>query len=536
MSKRLLPLIPPGLAVVQVLPTPDRVTIVVQPRSPTAACPDCGTPSRSVHSRYERHLGDLPWQGRPVALHVQARRFRCPIPACSRQTFAERLPGTAASTARRTERLGNLHGCLGMALGGEAGARLASRLAISTSPDTLLRAVRASGSSGQAPPIPRILGVDDWAWRRGHRYGTALVDLERNTVVDLLPDRQAETLATWLREHPGVEVIARDRAGAYADGARQGAPEAVQVTDRWHLLRNLGDAVHALADRHVSAICRAAQAVAEEGCAIAAAEPAPPAAPRPPNAAERASQASLGRRQARYEEAARLHGQGVSIRRIAALLGAERKTVRGWLRCGAAPSWRKPKRGSALDQYVPLLERRWTEGCHNAARLWREAAAAGYAGRPGTVRAWATQRRGEQAASGASQPSSAAPPSGRRVGRLLMADTDKLADGERRLVARLLADAPKLAGAVAVAKRLHRVLRKESDEALSKVLAAAADTPLAGFAANLSRDANAVQAALDLPWTTSPVEGQVNRIKTIKRSMYGRAGFDLLRARVLNAA
>lgn len=226
----------------------------------------------------------------------------------------------------------------------------------------------------------------------------------------------------------------------------------------------------------------------------------------------------------------------MSIRRVAALLGAERKTVRGWLRRGAAPSWRKPKRGSALDPFVPLLERRWAEGWHNAARLWREAAAAGFAGRPGTVRAWATRRRGARSVSGAPQPSAAARPSGRRVGRLLMADIDKLANDDRRFVARLLADAPKLADAVAVAKRLHCLLRKEGSKPLQDVLTAAADTLLAGFAASLSRDKDAMQAALDLPWTTSPVEGQVNRIKTIKRSMYGRAGFNLLRARVLNAA
>lgn len=536
MPKRLLPLIPPGLVVVQVLPTPDRVIIVAQPCSTSAACPDCGILSHSIHSRYERHLGDLPWQGRPVALRIQARRFRCPAPACVRQTFAERLLGIAAAAARRTERLGGLHSYIGLALGGEAGARLALRLAIGTSPDTLLRAVRGSGVGVPAMPTPRVLGVDDWAWRRGHRYGTVLVDLERNTVVDLLPDRQAETLATWLRGHPGVEVIARDRAGAYADGARQGAPNAVQVADRWHLLRNLGDAVHALADQHGGAVRRAAQAVAEEDAASAAAEPSSLVVSRPSNAAERASQASFSRRQARYEEAARLYGQGVSILRIAALLGTERKTVRSWLRRGGAASWQKPRRGSALDPHVPLLERRWAEGCHNAARLWREVVAAGYAGRPGTVRIWATRRRREQGLSKVSQPLSAAPPAGRRVGRLLMADTDKLADGDRRFVARLLADTPKLAGAIEVAKRLNRLLRKHGSDSFQDVLTAAADTLLAGFAAGLGRDQAAVQAALDLPWTTSPVEGQVNRIKTIKRSMYGRAGFDLLRTRVLHAA
>ena len=280
--------------------------------------------------------------------------------------------------------------------------------------------------------------------------------------------------------------------------------------------------------------------MAEQHAATTAAQPAPPARPRPPNAAERASQASLSRRQARYEEAARLHGQGVSIRRIAALLGAERKTVRGWLRRSGAPSWRKPKRGSALDPHVPLLERRWSEGCHNAAQLWREIAAAGYAGRPGRVRAWATRCRDGRLAPQSQGAAPAAPipqpPSGRRVGRLLMADMDRLADDERQFVTRLLADMPTLADAVLVARRLHRVLRKEGDEPLRDVLTAATDTLLADFAASLARDQNAVQAALDLPWTTSPVEGQVNRIKTIKRSMYGRAGFDLLRARVLNTA
>jgi transposase len=439
--------------------------------------------------------------------------------------------------SRRTERLGEVQRCLGLALGGEAGARLAGRLAMPTSGDTLLRMACATGKSGEVPrPAPRVLGVDDWAWRRGHRYGTALVDLERNVVVDLLQDRQAETLATWLRQYPGVEVVARDRAGAYADGIRQGAPAARQVADRWHLLRSLGDAVQSLADRHGAAARRAARHVVSGQAEIVAAAPAPSPTPRPLSRAEQASQASLLRRQARYEEVAKLHDEGMSLRRIAGLLGAERKTVRSWLRLGHAPLWRKPMRIGVLNAHMPFLERRWTEGCHNAAQLWRELVALGFSGRPTTVRAWATGRR---QASGSVSAWPARPvwqlPTRRGIARLLMADTHALGETERAFVVQLLTDAPDLAKAVAAAKNLRRVLRRDGGEGLEAALATAERTSLAGFVSGLRRDADAVQAALDLPWTTSPVEGQINRLKMIKRTMYGRAGFALLRARVLHA-
>ncbi len=386
-------------------------------------------------------------------------------------------------------------------------------------------------------PTPKVLGVDDWAWRRGHRYGTILVDLERNVVVDLLPDRQAETLADWLRQHPGVEVVARDRAGAYADGIRQGAPEAVQVSDRWHLLRNLGDAVRAVVDRHHGAIQRAAKQVPEQPP-----EPLGDRAPAVPanmkvTSAQRRSQDAHARRHGRYEEAARLRAAGVSISSIAALIGAERKTIRRWLRAGKAPLWTKPPRGSTLTPYENYLDGRWAEGCRNAALLWRELGTRGFSGRPGVVRRWAETRRKKQSQASAKSAAATVPlPSGCRLAQLLMADPHALPTAERSLVTRLLDQVPAVADAITAAKRLNDLLRKKTSEGLIHILDAAADTPLKDFAASLRRDIGAIQAALDLPWTTSPVEGQINRLKMLKRTMYGRAGFKLLRARVLHAA
>ena len=496
-----------------VLPTPDRLTIVVAQGQNAAACPDCAAPSLRVHSRHERMMADLPWQGRTVTLRVLTRRFRCLNPDCPRATFAERLPEAAAAPlARRTARLADLQRHLGLALGGEAGARLAARLAVPTSADTLLRMARravrpAAGSAARPAPPPRVLAVDDWAWRRGHRYGTVLVDLERSRIVDLLPDRRAETLAGWLQANPGVEVVARDRAGAAAE-------------------------------RHHAA----AKRIGREILAASAAEAHPDAATvqARPSAAARRSEAARARRHARFEEAARLNAAGASLGEISRCLHVDRKTLRRWLRAGGVPAWRQPKRGSALDPHAGYLERRWAEGCRNAARLWRELSAMGFQGRPAMVRAWATRRRCAGPAS-MGGPSAAdgrpwQPPSGRRVGRVLMADVASLCDADRAFAARLLEEVPALAAAVDAARRLALLLRKRSDEDLDDVLAAAAATPLAGFVSELRKDLAAVRAALALPWTTGPAEGHVNRIKLLKRTMYGRAGFGLLRARVLHAA
>jgi transposase len=206
----LLSFIPRVLQVTRLLPTPDRVTIEALPRPAAAECPACGLVTRRIHSFYGRVLHDLPWKGRPVTIEVSARRFRCLNRGCPRQTFAERLFGVMAPSSRRTGRPKELQRHLAMALGGEAATRLATRLAVPISADTLLRMASARLPAETARSVPRVLGIDDWAWRRGHHYGTILVNLETNMVVDLLADGEAATVGRWLRGHPGVEIVARE--------------------------------------------------------------------------------------------------------------------------------------------------------------------------------------------------------------------------------------------------------------------------------------------------------------------------------------
>jgi transposase len=237
LSRRFPPLIPAGLSVVQVLPAADRVTIVTAPTPSQSACPLCGGLSGRAHSHYTRTLADLPWSGRVVAVQVRARRFRCATADCPRRVFTERLPEVARPRARRSERLADVQRHLGLALGGAAGSRLADKLAMPVSGATLRGATLlrlVAGTELPAPPAPRVVGLDEWARRRGLTYGTILCDLERRTIVDLLPDRSAETVAAWLRRHPSVRVIARDRASVFGRGIREGAPSAA-ASGRGHL-------------------------------------------------------------------------------------------------------------------------------------------------------------------------------------------------------------------------------------------------------------------------------------------------------------
>ncbi len=398
---------PAGSRLVRAVLDGHTLTVVLATTASTAPCPLCGSDARRVHSPYTRRLADLPGFGRAVRLQVTVRRFSCPEPACPRRIFAERLAGFAAPHARTTARLQQTHTAIGCALGGEAGARLTLSLAIATSADTLLRRVKELHDGSL--PSPRFVGIDDWAWRKGQRYGTIVVDLQRGHVIDLLPDRDAVTVKRWLKEHPGVALISRDRWSDYAQAAAEAAPDAQQVTDRWHLLKNLREAIERLFERESGTITQALKTTEPAPESVGAAPGMPavedrpasdqPSSPQPDDLAaasprQQVKRAKRQRRVERFERVHELHRQGRPIRGIARELGLSRKAVRRYLRRTACPDWRpgRPAR-SGLDKDRKDIDRRLEEGCTNAAELYRELAAQGCRLSYPTVRRFVTKRR-----------------------------------------------------------------------------------------------------------------------------------------------
>ncbi len=522
---------------------------------PTACCPDCGVSARRRHSWYRRQLGDLPWQGLAVRISLRTRRWFCDTPDCTRRIFTERFPALALPHGRRTARLATLLTALAFALGGRPGARLLAAIGPVVSHDTLINTIRRA-TEPPAPP-PRVLGVDDWSYRRGKVFGTILVDLERRRPIDLLPDRTAASFAAWLKAHPGVEIIARDRGGAYADGARRGAPEAVQVADRFHLVKNLGEVVERLADRQQAAIRAAVIATPTDPPdrpAVATAPLVGPPVATPPTAtrATRERAQRQVRRQTRHEEIRALHERGLSQRAIAAALGVARETVARMLRTAQCPQYGpRPPKATMLTPHESYLRARWAAGERNAAILWREVRTRGFTGSAATVRIFVGQWRATPGRSGphprhavapVDTPAPASAPrwrSPRQVAWLLRRPEGELSPGQRRFLARLPEHWPSATTIRALAQDFDRLVHERNAGALAPWLARAAasgETEFREFAAGLRRDRAAVEAALTLEWSSGQVEGQVNRLKSLKRAMFGRANVDLLRRRVLGMA
>lgn len=508
--------------------------------SPAARCPGCGQPSDRAHSRYWRPLTDLPIRNLPVVLRVRARRFFCRLQDCPRRIFAERLPG-ADVRIRRTRRLrANLRD-IALADGGEAGSRLAGRLGMRASPSYLLRLTRQTAT---APvPTPRVLGVDDWAKRKGRSYGAILVDLEERRVVDLLDDATAGAFALWLKAHPGVEVISRDRGGSFADGGRAGAPDALQVADRWHLLKNLGDAVEAYLQRIHRQLPLAEPATSAAAISVSAVSTPPPAAP-PLAQHEQDRLRRRSRRLDRYEAVRTLHRQGLSLRAVAQTLDLNRETVRKYVTADAFPE-RAPRqrRLSILAPHRAYLEQRWRDGCRNGAALVRELRERGYTGGRSIVADAVHALRGDAcvvdptAVAAIVERAETRRASPRHVRWWFVRWADDLDGDDRDALERLLAAHDEARTVYALAQSFGVLVRERRRDALTDWLAEARRGPreLRGFAAGIERDRAAVKAALTEPWSQGQTEGQINKLKLTKRKMFGRGKLDLLRHRILEA-
>ena len=537
--------------------TPDLIAVARTSRIRTAACPVCGHLSDRVHSRYRRVLADLPLCGRAFVLVLRLRKLLCPNAGCLRHVFCERVHALAAAHARSTTRLVHLQRTLGLALGGEPGSRLAAELAVPTSGDTILRRVKAIPAEPETSY--RFVGIDDFALRKGHTYGTILVDLQRGRVIDLFDGRDGVPVATWLKSHPGIEVITRDRWAAYANACSVGAPQATQVADRFHLVGNIRELVERLFEQHASALDAALEpppttvanshletapipVISSEQTPVTPpsvnAVCNPNATPEPATDSPPVRSHRQQRRQDRFDDVRRLRLAGQSIRRIARALRISSTTVLRYARCTQCPDWNPGvPRGTRLDRFQTQVDAFIREGGRTATVLHRRLKSQGCDSSYCAVLRFLGRRL--QAAGIAPVGSSRGPPRPRRPpARALSFEfvrrVENRSDEENERMTTVTA-IPELCGSLKLASELLEMTRGESKTLLSDWLVrveASGSRLVQSFAEALRTDSAAVQAALSTSWSNGPVEGQVNRLKCVKRTMYGRAGLALLRARV----
>lgn len=473
--------------------------------------------SRRVHSRYERRLADAAVGGREMVVHLRARRFRCGNKLCERLTFAEQVPGLTFRYGRRSLLQRQVLQRVAVALGGRPGARLAERLAVPVHATTLIRLIRTVPAPQR--PTPRVLGVDEFAIRRGHTYNTILVDIETSQPVDVLPDREADTFAAWLTAHPGVEIICRDRAGYYADGAARAAGNAIQVADRWHLINNLSKAVERAVKRHRKHL-----------------QPDPPPIEISHAEAQTADGPRAQRTRTRHAEIHALLDKGWKPGQIAKALQLDPKTVRKYAVAASAEELITTVRRTSklLEPHKPHLRQRTADGCTSTQTLLAEIRDQGYRGSERTLRRWLIRLRGTIA-----EPETASPIKVRDLVAWIMRPHEKLTESERLELKRVCATNQELAATRDLARRFTVLLRELRGNQLEQWVGHAEDGPvreIAAFAAGLRKDWKAVVAGLTLPHSSGRVEGRINKIKRLKRNMFGRANHDLLRLRILHGA
>jgi transposase len=534
--------LPAEITITSVDPSPTELVMGVACQAPRMECPECHQPSARIHGSYQRTVADLPCAGRNVILVLTVRKFVCGTPTCPRKIFTERLTGLVESYARMTSRLIALIQALGLVAGGQMGTRQADRTGIATTPSTLLRHLMQL----PAPAIRavRVLGVDDFAWRKRFTYGTILVDLERRKIIDVLADRESATVETWLKEHPEVTIVSRDRGKEFAKAATLGAPQARQVVDRFHLVRNLSEVL-----KEILGHCRAeirqgkAPVPQSETAGKEHMRPLPTAATwqqRTPAHVKKAHQARQASREDRYQQMTTLRAQGLTQREVAKRIGMSERAVRNWLKRGAAPTnERRFRRRSVFDPYAAYVLERWQAGIHEAKQLYEEIQVQGFSGTVRIVQRFVQALRDNPEkiflppATGADRFSS------NTATWLFIRDPKQLTSekqAELELICQCSETARKTYELTQQFMTMLRLRRGQEFEAWLSAVEASHIPELRRFAYSLLKDKEAVVAGLTLPYSNGPVEAQVQKLKLVKRSMYGRAKLSLLRQRLLNAA
>jgi transposase len=522
--------------------------------SPSAICPDCGVTSHSRHSRYWRKLRDLPLQGACVTIKVLLGRWRCRRRECVRQIFTERVAGVLLPHSQHTVRLSEVHRLVGRALGGRSGQRLLNRLGMPSSRHTLLRQVIKGARGSASQPTVRVLGVDDWAWSKGQSFGTILVDLERSEVVDLLPTRSAKALSEWLAKHPEVMMVSRDRQGSYAQGTRCATPEAVQIADRFHLTFNLRQAV----EREL-AVRRPFLRFTSKSTPVLPPSPSGEKEKRQDrkiqirsSVQKQNAEVARLRRQQQLELFQTIHQMkttGMAVIEIANHLGLNRRRIDRWLRLDTLPERnRMEPRPGMVESFRGYLQQRWDTGCRHGRTLFAEIQALGYVGAFSPLAQLLSPWRQPpplesvtEFAEAMPQEETPKPPAARQISpqvavALLTKFRTDLTPQQEEIVDTLKQQCPDFAAMRELVLSFRNVLRLGKLVGLHSWMERAQNSgihAMTRFVRTLKQDLNAIEAAVTEPWSNGPVEGHINRLKTLKRQMYGRAGVELLRARLL---
>lgn len=514
----------------------DTIGLVVESTAHQAVCPKCLEESAEIHSTYVRYPKDLAWAEWTVILHLEVKRFFCRNGKCPKKTFAEQFSGLVKRYARRTERVITRQKVIGMNVCARTTEQVLQLAQIGVSDTTVNRLIRDLPDP-EAASI-RVLGVDDWAKRKRHAYGTILIDHERQRVVDILSDREAESIQKWLEKHPEIEIITRDRGQNYIEGISSGAPGATQIADRFHLLQNLREMLQRMFES-----CYQELKTAERNIAQALSEDVDDQAEKqikandtPPSTVLQ-DQKIPSYRERKFSEVKSLGQQNLTYREIARRTGLDRRTVKKYLLAETLPKISRPRQNtSKVSAYQDLIKQRVEAGEINIKKLFQEIQSQGFTGSYSSV--WRAVRRHssnphKRAQKTPLKPFSLSP--SQAAWALVRKPDDEYQ--EQDLICKIICESsPTAARAYIMVQDFGQMIRERQSETLDDWLKKAEDSKIdefVRFAKSLRSDYAAIKAALTLAWSNGATEGHVNRLKCLKRQMYGRAKDDLLRKRVL---